>query len=360
MIRAACASAALLALAPTVALADVSGLQVRMTDSAAEIVVISADDLGQPRVRTERGEVEVWFPTVHDNNRIAASGDGVAIYRARLRPGMGASAVLDIDVGGRRKVELSDVTVERQEGATLVRINRSALLGTSTATQPAPVVSAVVATPIVARATSQPVASVATEIVGAPLAAPTTSTGLGTKPAKPGTGIKPKKEPATLASGGESKLPTLIALTLVLGAILGAIKLWQRKGHALLREPDIEVVAHKRLAPGLQLFIVRAFGQEHLLSVNGKSTERIATNESFDDVLTKASETQRPGFKLPNEPGVELIPSRSVLAPITAPKRSLRAEPSIDMPMPMPRVPMTTSQSIAGLIRLREEADRAN
>ncbi len=348
--RAAFVSAALLAAWPAVASADVSGLQVRMTDAAAEIVVISADDLGQPRVRTERGEVEIWFPTVHDNSRISASGDGAAIYRARLRPGMGASAVLDIDVGGRRKVELSDVTIERQEGATVVRIARGALVGAIEAPAAAPAVTETVAAPAPKAATP-----VATEVIPATRAAAPAST-LGTKPSK----ASAKAKESTLASGGESKLPALIALTLVLGVILGGIKLWQRKGNALLREPEIEVVAHKRLAPGLQLYIVRAFGQEHLLSVNGKTTERIATNETFDDMVDKASEAQRPGFKLPNEPGVELIPSRSVLAPVTAPKRSLRAEPSIDMPMPMPRAPMTTSQSIAGLIRLREEMDRAN
>lgn len=166
----------------------------------------------------------------------------------------------------------------------------------------------------------------------------------------------------TIASGSESKLPALMGLTVALALLLGAIKLWQRKSNAFMRDPDIHVVAHKRLAPGLQLFIVRAFGKEHLLSVNGKTTERLATNEAFEELSPSESAPERTRFKLPNDRGVELIPSRSVLAPSAPPKRShARSEfPGLDMPLPLSKPPLTASQSVAGLIRLREQLDRVN
>lgn len=333
--------------------ADVSGLQFRLTDQAAEVVVISDHELGEPRVRSERGEVEVWFPKVNDNGRITALGDGKAVLRARLRPGMGASAVLDIDVGGRRQVNLSDVTVEHQDGATIVRIARAALVPVTVAKS-----KAVAATQPSSATAAQDSPHVAKEIVGTQRAVPNPSS-------SPALGTKSSKPAATplIASGGESKMPLLLWLTAGLAAALGAIKLWQRKTTSMLRSPDIEVVATKRLAPGLQLFIVRAFGQEHLLSVNGKTTERIATNEAFDefDGFGGEASASRPGFKLPNDPGVELIPSRSVLTKAAAPQRSQARPESMNLdPLPLPRSPLTASQSIAGLIRLREELDRVN
>lgn len=346
--------------------ADVSGLQFRLTEQAAEIIVISDADLGTPRVRTQSGEVKVWFPDVRDNARVTAAGDGAVVSRARLRPGKGSSAVLDIDVAGRRHVAQSEVTVEHQAGATIVRFprpnvaaraanteNRAANTTNTAKTNAAKASEAVAVAPSTLSSVAKEVpASAAAGAVAERL--PDT---LGTKPAKPAA-----KVASTIASGGESKLPALMGLTAALALLLGAIKLWQRKSRSFMRDPDIHVVAHKRLAPGLQLFIVRAFGKEHLLSVNGKTTERLATNEAFEDLSQDEREPERTRFKLPNDRGVELIPSRSVLAPSAPPKRShARTEfPGLDLPLPLSKAPLTASQSVAGLIRLREQLDRVN
>jgi hypothetical protein len=245
---------------------------------------------------------------------------------------MGESAVLDIDVGGRRKVDASLVTVERSGGTTIVRIPRSELVDArgSVAVKPTEATKPV-ETPVTA-----PTATIAKAV--APSVANDPSETLGTKPAKDKAVTATSSLTSSLASGGDSKLPMLLLMTVVLGAVLGGIKLWQRKSSAFLREPDIEVVASKRIGPGLQLFIVRAFGQEHLLSVNGKSTERIATNEAYVDFDAAADALEKPSFDRPSIG----IPSLAVPKPL------------------MSRAPLSNSQSIAGLIRLREQADRTN
>lgn len=346
------------------AFADVGGLEFRVTEQAAEIVMLSEQNLGQPRVKTRRGEVQVWFPEAHENRRLSASGDGAAVTRARLRPGMGVSAVLDIDVGDRRKVDASLVTIENTAHATIVRIPRAELADVKGVAAAAPIVAKLAAAPVAKAVAAKVVETepvVANEVKAT---AESSSAALGTKPAK----TKAVSTPS-IASGGDSKLPMLLMMSAVLALVLGGIKLWQRKSVSFLREPDIEVVATKRLGPGLQLFIVRAFGQEHLLSVNGKSTERIATNELYEDFDAAANALERPRFEIPDEPpSIHLSPSRSVMAPLTSPlpgpKRGVSFAVPASKEAPLapiaPRVPLTSSQSIAGLLRLREQADRIN
>ncbi|MEM1416769.1 MAG: flagellar biosynthetic protein FliO, partial [Myxococcota bacterium] len=86
--------------------------------------------------------------------------------------------------------------------------------------------------------------------------------------------------PPVLASASEgTELPygLLLAITAILGGLHLLMKALAKRGRIPMPEASIDVVASKRLGTRHQLVVVRALGEEHLLSVNGGQLQHLST-----------------------------------------------------------------------------------
>jgi hypothetical protein len=151
----------------------------------------------------------------------------------------------------------------------------------------------------------------------------------------------------------------------------------KKKGTEKARAP-IDIVAQKRIGPRHQLVIVRAFGREHLLSIQGGNTTLIAANEEIEDTFgDKLAMVSR------EEPSLE--PQASMIQNVAISQRSeATRETRTDAPpqggdairsaiaqrlagvsrkkseaeggAPKNKEEKALSQAVAGLVRLRREA----
>jgi hypothetical protein len=150
----------------------------------------------------------------------------------------------------------------------------------------APVTAAPEAVP--ATATTARVASTAAAVGEASAPVPATA------PRALSKALRPKPAPQLLESkNGPSGTQVLLIVSLVLGAVYGGLRVFVRRRVAVLPRPDIQVLGSKRLGTRHQLMIVRALGQDHLLSVNGGRTERLMSTHS-DPVAPPAEPRPEP------------------------------------------------------------------
>lgn len=250
----------------------VRDLELSMTDGEAVIRLSSSDPLAEPRVRFGRGEVKVWFPEVQEDTRLEVPGDGGAIGRVRLRPGANETALLDIELGDKRRLSAGQLRVERHEAGAVLRIPRAALADVKeheVAPEPTPVPAQPEKQKLGLAALAQTDHSAATNADPAD------------KPAARGPGLPPALSTANKAGDASgSAFGIMAGITAFLALVYGFIRLWNARRPQLPALPSIEVIGTRRIGHRHQLVLVRALGEDHLLSMNGDRTERIASTPS--------------------------------------------------------------------------------
>lgn len=308
MTKTLCLSAlALATFASSPALAEIplTGTQVQVDADFAWVLLLSASELPEPRLRIGRGEVKLWFRGV-DHERLTQPGDGLAFRDVRVRGGAGDSALVHIRLGDRREISTEDISVVPFDGGSAIRFRRGAL------PQRPPEMDSAAA----ASAESEEVEEAAPDteaeeseadgladagdveeegalLAAAPLLATETEGAIA-------GGILDGHE----QSNG-SPVGVLLLITALLGGLLLVVRLVVSRRKGITVAPDIDVVSTKRIGPRHQLIVVRALGEEHLLSVNGAQTQLITSVSQDSDMdeemirLTKPRISAAPPNSLP-------------------------------------------------------------
>jgi flagellar biogenesis protein FliO len=374
-------SAALLGYASMVEAQGIEGLT--MTSDPEDIVfTVRADEpLHTPSVQTYEGSVRVRFREMDTPQAIQVRGDGAAIKLADVRGGSHDSSVLRLDLGDATKLAIEDVRVEKRGHSVVVRIARDLLPPTAEprtqdgkAAAPVAVAAAPVAAPAapVAKPAAAPAKAEALAKAEAPAAAP------AAKPAAPAPLAKAQAKDVPLAkamanNGSSSPMPMLLAISAILAVAYAALRLVMKKQKSAQgprATAPIDIVAQKRIGPRHQLVIVRAFGREHLLSIQGGTTTPIATS---DELFEETAPVMEPSGLMADAPAAEpaheqprvekkkeeeAVFGGELLRAALAQRLKEATAPRTREPAGRPtREDKTLSQAVAGLVRLRRDAD---
>jgi hypothetical protein len=257
--------------------------EVTLTSDPSDVIVtVRADEpLTTPLVKSYEGEVRIRFPASHVARTHQVHGDGRALQMIELRPGSHDTTVLRFDLGDETRLSEGDVRVEQRKGATVFRIARDLL----------PPMRELA--PVAEPAAQKPSAPVAKREPAAPAQKPLAA--LPSAPSKPSPAAQPSVTKPSLSNAlaqGASPMPMLLMISSLLGLAYMALRVFMRKQVVVSEHPTIEVVAQKRIGARHQLVIVRAFGQDHLLSIQGTTTTPIASNEVGEEGVSLDSATR--------------------------------------------------------------------
>ena len=254
---------------------------VTMTSDPNDVVfTVRADKaLSMPSMRAYDGQIRVRFPSADAPQSIQVNGDGAAIKLIDVRGGSHDSAVMRLELGDGTKLGVDDVRVENRKHIMVLRIARDLL------------------PPLREPRVEEPAKKLlpANNPVPAPALAPVSPEKKGAAPlalsaAKSASPADVKKaEPLKNVMAGpsaSSPMPMLLGISAILALAYGVMRLLTKKKLPgdKLRAP-IDIVAQKRIGPRHQLVIVRAFGREHLLSIQGGNTTLIAASEEIEDTF---------------------------------------------------------------------------
>jgi flagellar biogenesis protein FliO len=343
---------------------------VTMTSDPDDIVfTVRADaPLSTPSVRTYEGSIRVRFPESSAPDSLQVRGDGAAIKLVDFRSGSHDSSVMRIDLGEASKLAAEDIRIENRRHVFVVRIARDLLppMREPRVQEPEKQAALPVAAALRPASPAEPAA--------APV--PAKSTASQPAAAKPQSKLlQPKANTkdtplatAMAAKTDSSPMPMLLAVSAILAIAYAALRLVMKKQQ---RAPGqrvaaaIDIVAQKRLGPRHQLVIVRAFGREHLLSIQGGTTTPIATSEEIDhgaaimarsELLASAPLALRSGEALREEKKEEETAFGGELLRVALAQRLKENAPkALDDARPR-KDEKGLSEAVAGLVRLRRDA----
>lgn len=241
---------------------------VRSTTDDKDVIITlqSQDDAQVPIVRTAGGMVRLWLEDAPKQTSLRRRVDSPELSYIEVRPGSNDTAAVRIRLASRKRLDESDVRVSNEGKLVSVRIARS-LLASQAAS---------------ATAVEKTADKVAPSAVTAPVPVPSAAQPAVQKAAAPSAVKAPvfqkKSKPlseASLAPDTHASMGALLAISVILGLLYLTMRLLQKRRPNGANSP-IEIIASKRLGPRHQLLIVRAFGRDHLLSVQGGNTTRIA------------------------------------------------------------------------------------
>lgn len=314
---------------------------VRLSADARDLVLELRSDeaLTRPTVKTSAGQVRVLFADTAVSARHKLASQTSELTQIDLRQSSSGAAVLRLKLKERTTLAKQAVRVERRHGTTTLRIARELLAGRGArAAEP------------VSPANVQAAAPAPTS-VSTPEAPAQTQTA---KRLAVGEGLQTER----------SMMPMLLTVSLFLGLAYGLMRLWMRK-HTPIAAPAIHVVAEKRLGARHQLVIVRAFGRDHLLSIQGNTTTAIATEPApehdcaLDDAepvsslpkstkpLGTTTKAAPPSDRVDTTFGGELLKLAIAQRSAEAKQTSAAASETVKGGM---------SKAVSGLVRLRREA----
>ncbi|MBI2895997.1 MAG: flagellar biosynthetic protein FliO [Deltaproteobacteria bacterium] len=365
------------------------GFRDRSEAADLEVTLRSTATLSAPRIRTAPGIVKLWFSGMDETQSLDQRGDGRAIRTIRVRSGAASTGLVQISLGDDRTLDPAAIRVETNGEQARIRIARS-LFAPAEPASPAPTPEQATSAPDASDAPSadpapSPSAVQAPNPSQAPTAAPTVNAAgaeaavATPRPAPRAPAAHARRDRRTIARMAAPRGPglgTIAVVTIVLGSLYIAVKLFGRKRRMKAARHQIEVVSSKRIGPRHQLVIVRAFGRDHLLSVNGGTTQRIASvrtpdaaeyNDADDDLASSRGQTaaqeaparisglprpKRAAEPAPRQQGSSLFGAELLDLAATARKRDARpwegpsSEPSL-----------LARESVSGLIKLRELRD---
>jgi hypothetical protein len=306
----------------------------------------------------------VRFADATGDVRLDLPGDGGALRFVRVRPGAGDATVVVLRFPDRRSLAPEALRVERDGTTVDLSIPRS-LLGTprlseaeAAAAAPPPEAPAEPEAEPETTAEAEPAA----EAAEAPLLAPPAPLFIGGRTAPAPSSSAPA--PSDGWSNGRTGL--LLLLTLVSGLGLVIFSWLRSRAGKGGRGLPIAVVATHRLSPRQQLVLVRALGQDHLLSIDGSKTERLLSTPSPAPEPDGGSSERKSqpdfGAQLAEMLGQPAAPDllRSISAPSPAPVATAHAGAMAYGASPMLSSPpaASASEAVQGLLRLRARAFR--
>lgn len=344
------------ALTPTRrAMADEQGrldtLTAKVTEAGFVVRASGGAHFARPRIRTDAGLLRLWFPDMR-TRRLEVEGDGAAVERVSVRAGYSDTALLLIHLSPETRVPLEDLRVETAGRSVTVTVARGALplLGRPT-DAPAP---AAADSPSEAAPSPPAAAPAPSRRVAATAATPAEPLALATARPAASAALEPQRAAVLPLASSHTSTWALVFLAALLGVIYLLLRLYQQRAASQGVTPQIEVVAVKRLGARHQLLVVRALGQDHLLSVLGGRTEKLASMPSpaaapepnkeerrasmLKLIRDAEPEPERPGF------GAELLRA--------AEQRQDRVTLN-----GAPKKP-SVSEAVAGLLSLRQRAGR--
>jgi flagellar biogenesis protein FliO len=344
-------AASLLASASVASANAVVGATYEIDETEARIVLVGRAPLGVPTWRIDRGRVRVWIPGIDDNTRLDPVVDGWAVRSVRVRPGIEDTAVVHISLRDVRRIPPEALRVELDGDAVTIRIAREALPRVPDPHEQLP------GAPDPTPTTEQSASSAPVE--EAPETAPTGETGTSepdadTREALPFR-IPPEAELPLQRDTGPS-VPLLLLVSGLLAGVYLVVRLLRKKKLATAARDRIEVVSSRRLGPRHQIVVVRALGEDHLLSIHGTQTTRIASSAppaapaTPDEAETDAVDAEpsgRDGALKPTIFGAQLLRLAGAGG-----QEVDRDERTITGPRPV------LSESVAGLVRLRRAGAR--
>jgi flagellar biogenesis protein FliO len=299
--------AALLCAVPSLASANRLKLKSYQLEPTRFVIELEGTDaLGEPWMRVSGSTARIWFPEIETLSRFEQGEAEAPIKSLMLRPGTPKTALLLLELRPDRVLTPRDVEVSRDGTHATIRIALPAAAAqapAASAATPAAVATGAATTPGAAPASAEVVAPTApaVAVVAAPavvdpaakpaaVASAPVSPEPGFKQAEAGTAEPRAELPRALQRKAEPKLlepkdqfstvQLLLLLTVVLGAVYGLLRIALRKRGAEFAPTEIQLLGSKRLGARHQLLIVRALGQDHLISVNGGRTERIASTDT--------------------------------------------------------------------------------
>ena len=263
------------------ALLRMQGAQVRLEGDRVVVVVRASGALRPVRHRLQGDELRVWFASAGEG-RVDVAGDRRAIRSVRLRPGYGTTGLVRVRLRSGHRLRPDDVQVASNDRGARIELPASAFpaLAREMARR-ADEAPEEAATPPIDMARNAAKAP-AGEQHEAGARSAEASAGRGDASAKQ---PEASSEPAALGirqEAGLGSLALMFLLVSVLGAAYGAVRWVSRRRAGGLRAP-IEVVAAQRLGPRHQLVLIRALGEEHLLSIQGTQTTCIASAPIVED-----------------------------------------------------------------------------
>ena len=262
---------------------------VRVEQTNGDVRVHVSGELALPRVRIEPGQVRLWFDDVPDVPRVDERYREGMVRALRVRPGVEESAVVTLDLRDRRRtLPLESVLSGNSGDGILVRITPAA--PSESESTPSPEAQESGETALAENDTD---AAEESELAQEASAGRDTANTTGSDADDARTGA-----PSLALTGYEGpSLPYgligLLSLLLLAAHLLVRHLGKQRKTR--LRAPEIDVVTTRRLGPRHQLMVVRALGEEHLISVHGNQTTLLAT-AAMQDALGDETGAERGGI----------------------------------------------------------------
>lgn len=258
-------------------------------------VGISADDhevvvevnathrLGSPRVSVGDTRIRMWIPNIDEDTRLEIKGEGRVISRVRVRPGAADTSLVNIylkhgvviDRAGPR-VQVDGRRVRLSIPVPVAAAAKMAGAQAKGAVREEPVASdpGVDRVPLVGEAGDN-VATIGSVEQGKKSLSWSKSSADG------GDSLLGDAAEAPLSSMAEGSVVSRFGYGLFIFVVSGvAVLAWLKrvqKKSAFGDLPGISVLGSRKLGPKHQLVLVRALGEDHLLSMNGEHTERLAS-----------------------------------------------------------------------------------
>jgi hypothetical protein len=329
------------------------GGEVSFDDERMHVRLTTSAPVGEPRVSSEPGTLRLRFSDATGEADLDVPGDGGALRFVRVRRGVGDATVVILRFPDGRRVPERAVHVEIEGTTVDVAIPRSRL---GEPVLPEPAVAAT--TPVAPEPVAEPAPSPEAAAPAEPLIAPAEPLFIGGRSAPAPLG--------TPTGGGwaSGRTGLMLLLTLVSGLALALFSWLRRRSSKNAKAAPIAVVASHRLSPKHQLVVVRALGQDHLLSIDGTKTERLASMPS------PAREAEPGGAERASQPdfgahlsdllgaggSAEAMRTFAPPAPVATAHAGAMAYASAPMLSTPPSA--SASEAVQGLLRLRARALR--
>ena len=324
------------------------------------LVVTGRQELGAPRVVSERGRLRFWFMDTPVNTQIDQAGDGEVVRSIRVRPGMDSSTLVQVQLVRPWKIPEDKLSMQVREHEAVIAL-------------PLPQgQSAVEESPSVTPAETPRPEENRTKLTRAD--EPAGIFARVEKGAKktPAPAQKLKSEAlGTRHEGYAAQLGLLLVFALLLGGVYLLLLYLKRARGGSAKAMDIEIIASKRLAPKHQLLVVRALGKDHLISIQGGETKKLASAPVRDEhvarrqednsvifrtLLAEEEKTIPPPATVQDEAQREDARKASLFGGLYASLARESSMPAANESLKLESAPKraNVSGSVSGLIRLRE------
>ncbi len=319
----------------------IEDVQVSSDEQDVVVTLKTRDPAESPVVRVAKGMIRLWLRNVTDQPSLRRSAEGQGVAYVEVRPGSDDTAAVRIRLAGRKHLPLSAVRVQSADKTLTLRIAHGLLTATSAASTPAGARDEKLAAPASAAPDQQ--------------AKPSATKDASAQPSGPV--FAPKSSPATqakFAPENKASMAALLGVSALLALIYLGVRILQRK-HPRAAVSPIEIIATKRLGPRHQLLIVRAFGRDHLLSVQGGTTTRIAGAKA-GQLMGAAGEASTAGsFDFEPEPPSEQPAFGADFLRLAIGQR-MHEQQKVDEAAARAPTRPAASDAVSGLLRLRREA----